>query len=116
MLSKSFLTDQRFLILAIVGLLPMVIMNMPFGGFLLFYEVALYFYHLGIVFLHLFQNRPGEVKDYNGGILLDAGIRLCHVGFAGASTVKSFLQSCRDAVPDVFVGIRAWSWIYGRVG
>lgn len=43
MLSKRFLTDQRFLILAIVGLFPMVVMNMPFGGFLLFYEVALYF-------------------------------------------------------------------------
>ena len=43
MFSKQFLSDQRFLILALVGLLPMVIMNIPLGGFFLFYEVSLYF-------------------------------------------------------------------------
>lgn len=41
--SKQFLSDQRFLILALVGLLPMVIMNLPLGGFMLFYAVSLYF-------------------------------------------------------------------------
>lgn len=41
--SKQFISDQRFLILAIVGLLPMVIMNIPLGGFFIFYEVSLYF-------------------------------------------------------------------------
>ena len=43
MFSKQFISDQRFLILALVGLLPMVIMNIPLGGFFLFYEVSLYF-------------------------------------------------------------------------
>lgn len=43
MFSKHFISDQRFLILALVGLLPMVIMNIPLGGFFLFYEVSLYF-------------------------------------------------------------------------
>lgn len=41
--SKQFLSDQRFMILALVGLLPMVIMNIPLGGIFLFYEVSLYF-------------------------------------------------------------------------
>lgn len=41
--SKQFLSDQRFIILALVGLLPMVIMNIPLGGVFLFYEVSLYF-------------------------------------------------------------------------
>ena len=36
LLSKQFLSDQRFLILALVGLLPMVIMNIPLGGFFIF--------------------------------------------------------------------------------
>ena len=30
--SKQFLSDQRFLILALVGLLPMIIMTIPLGG------------------------------------------------------------------------------------
>jgi hypothetical protein len=63
MLSKSFLTDQRFLILAIVGLLPMVIMNMPFGGFLLFYEVALYFSIVwGLFFYTCFKTAQVRLK------------------------------------------------------
>ncbi len=63
MLSKSFLTDQRFLILAIVGLLPMVIMNMPFGGFLLFYEVALYFSIIwGLFFYTCFKTDQVKLK------------------------------------------------------
>lgn len=41
--SKQFMSDQRFLILALVGLAPMIIMNLPLGGFLLFYAVSLYF-------------------------------------------------------------------------
>lgn len=41
--SKQFISDQRFLILAVVGLLPMVIMQIPLGGFFIFYAVALYF-------------------------------------------------------------------------
>ena len=63
MLSKTFLTDQRFLILAIVGLLPMVIMNMPFGGFLLFYEVALYFSIIwGLFFYTCFKTEQVRLK------------------------------------------------------
>lgn len=63
MLSKGFLTDQRFIILAIVGLLPMVIMNMPFGGFLLFYEVALYFSIIwGLFFYTCFKTQQVRLK------------------------------------------------------
>ncbi|MGN0221453.1 MAG: PrsW family glutamic-type intramembrane protease [Prevotella sp.] len=63
MLSKSFLIDQRFIILAIVGLLPMVIMNMPFGGFLLFYEVSLYFSIIwGLFFYTCFKTLQVKLK------------------------------------------------------
>lgn len=63
MLSKNFLTDQRFLILTIVGLLPMVIMNMPFGGFFLFYEVALYFSIIwGLFFYTCFKTSQVKLK------------------------------------------------------
>lgn len=41
--SKQFLSDQRILIMALVGLLPMIFMNIPLGGFFIFYEVSLYF-------------------------------------------------------------------------
>lgn len=50
--SKAFLKDQRFLILALVGLLPMLIMNIPLGGFFLFYEVSLYFFVIWALFFY----------------------------------------------------------------
>lgn len=63
MLSRSFLIDQRFLILAIVGLFPMVIMNMLFGGFLLFYEVSLYFSIIwGLFFYTCFKTLQVKLK------------------------------------------------------
>ena len=63
MLSKSFLTDQRFIILAVVGLLPMAMMNMPFGGFLLFYEVSLYFSIIwGLFFYTCFKTQQVRFK------------------------------------------------------
>lgn len=63
MLSKSFLTDQRFLILAIVGLLPMVIMHLPLGGIMLFYEVSLYFSIIwGLFFYTCFKTQQVSLK------------------------------------------------------
>lgn len=63
MLSRSFLIDQRFLILAIVGLFPMVIMNMSFCGFLLFYEVSLYFSIIwGLFFYTCFKTLQVKLK------------------------------------------------------
>lgn len=50
--SKQFLTDQRFMILALVGLLPMLIMQIPLGGFFVFYEVSLYFSVIWVLFFY----------------------------------------------------------------
>lgn len=50
--SKTFLKDQRFLILALVGLFPMLIMNIPLGGFFIFYEVSLYFSVIWALFFY----------------------------------------------------------------
>ena len=63
LLSKAFLTDKRFLVLAIVGLLPMVIMYIPLGGFLLFYGVALYFSVIwGLFFYTCFKTQQVDIK------------------------------------------------------
>lgn len=63
LLSKAFLTDRRFLVLAIVGLFPMVIMYMPLGGFLLFYGVALYFSVIwGLFFYICFKTQQVGIK------------------------------------------------------
>ncbi|WP_031532892.1 MULTISPECIES: PrsW family glutamic-type intramembrane protease [unclassified Bacteroides] len=56
--SRQFISDQRFLILALVGLLPMVIMQIPFGGFLIFYEVSLYFSIIWGLFFYASFNTP----------------------------------------------------------
>lgn len=61
--SKSFLSDQRFLILALVGLLPMIIMNIPLGGFFLFYGVSLYFSIVwGLLFYVCFKTSQVKIK------------------------------------------------------
>ena len=61
--SKQFLSDQRFLILALVGLLPMIIMNIPLRGFFLFYEVALYFSIIwGLFFYACFKTTQVKLK------------------------------------------------------
>lgn len=61
--SRQFLSDQRFLILALVGLLPMLIMNIPLGGFFLFYEVSLYFSIIwGLFFYACFKTNQVKLK------------------------------------------------------
>lgn len=61
--SKQFLSDQRFLILALVGLLPMVIMDFPIGGFSLFYAVSLYFSIIwGLFFYTCFKTPQVRLK------------------------------------------------------
>ncbi len=61
--SKQFMLDQRFMILALVGLLPMVIMNIPLGGFFIFYEVALYFSIIwGLFFYASFKTPQVKLK------------------------------------------------------
>ena len=61
--SKQFLSDQRFLILALVGLFPMLIMQIPLGGFFVFYEVSLYFSIIwGLFFYDCFKTPQVRLK------------------------------------------------------
>lgn len=61
--SKQFLLDQRFLILALVGLFPMLIMQIPLGGFFVFYEVSLYFSVIwGLFFYDCFKTPQVGLK------------------------------------------------------
>lgn len=61
--SKQFLSDQRILIMALVGLLPMIFMNIPLGGFFIFYEVSLYFSIIwGLFFYACFKTHQVKLK------------------------------------------------------
>lgn len=61
--SKQFISDQRFLILALIGLLPMLLMQIPIRGFLLFYFVALYFSVIwGLFFYASFKTKQVALK------------------------------------------------------
>ncbi len=61
--SRQFLSDQRFLILALVGLFPMLIMQIPLGGFFVFYEVSLYFSVIwGLFFYDCFKTPQVGLK------------------------------------------------------
>ena len=61
--SRQFLSDQRFMILALVGLFPMLIMQIPLGGFFVFYEVLLYFSVIwGLFFYDCFKTPQVGLK------------------------------------------------------
>ena len=61
--TKQFISDKRFLILALVGLLPMVIMEIPLGGFFVFYNVSLYFSIIwGLFFYSNFKTPQVKLK------------------------------------------------------
>ncbi len=61
--SRQFLSDQRFMILALVGLFPMLIMQIPLGGFFVFYEVSLYFSVIwGLFFYDCFKTPQVGLK------------------------------------------------------
>lgn len=62
--SKQFIKDQRFLILALVGLMPMVFMNIPIRGIFMFYEVSLYFSIIwGLFFFASFKTPQVKLKS-----------------------------------------------------
>lgn len=65
--TKEFMSDQRLFILLLVGLLPMVIFNIPLGGFFRFYEVSLYFSMIwGLFFYACFKTSQVKLKTTVG--------------------------------------------------
>lgn len=84
--SKQFISDQRFMILALVGLLPMIIMNIPLGGFFIFYEVSLYFAIIwGLFFYACFKTAQVKLKTTLSVFFLDTTLHFRSMGFAGVA-------------------------------
>jgi Predicted membrane protein len=105
MLSKSFLTDQRFLILAIVGLLPMVIMNMPLGGVLLFYEVSLYFSIIwGLFFYTCFKTQQVSLKTTLSVFFLTQILVFTLWDFTGLPNLNPFYALVETSFPINILG------------
>lgn len=62
--SKQFLMDQRFVILVLVGLLPMLIMHIPQSEGFVFMELALYFSIIwGLFFYNNFKTPQVKLKE-----------------------------------------------------
>lgn len=100
MLSKSFVTDQRFLILAIVGLLPMVIMNMPLGGVFLFYEVSLYFSVIwGLFFYTCFKTQQVSLKTTLSVFFLTQIFVFILWDFTGLPNINPFYKFVETPFP-----------------
>lgn len=105
MLSKQFLSDQRFLILAIVGLLPMIIMHIPLGGFLLFYEVALYFSIIwGIFFYTCFKTNQVKLNTTLIVFFLTQGIVFIAWDILGIPRLNPFYAFTEMSFPISIVG------------
>lgn len=109
MFSKDFLTDRRFLILVIVGLLPMLIMQIPFGGFLLFYEVALYFSIIwGIFFYTCFKTNQVCLKTTLAVFFSTQGLVFLLWEFLGLVSLNPFYLLTDMPFPIDLIG-----WILG---
>jgi len=98
--SKQFISDQRFIILALVGLLPMVIMHIPLGGFFLFYEIALYFSVIwGLFFYASFKTLQVKLKTT---LLVFFLTQLCVFvvwDFFGLPRLNPFYSLCETVLP-----------------
>lgn len=61
--SKQSISDQRFQILALVGLLPMILISIPLYGIGIFYFISLYFSIIwGLFFYHSFKTAQVKFK------------------------------------------------------
>lgn len=61
--SKQSISDQRFQILALVGLLPMILISIPLYGIGIFYFISLYFSIIwGLFFYHSFKTPQVKFK------------------------------------------------------
>ena len=61
--SKKFLLDKRFLILALVGFFPMIFLQIPISGALVFYLISLYFAIIwGLFFYDCFKTHQVSLK------------------------------------------------------
>lgn len=98
--SKQFLGDQRFLILALVGLLPMVIMNIPLGGWFLFYEVSLYFSIMwGLFFYASFKTPQVRLKTTLSVFFLTQSFIFLIWDVLGLPNLNPFYALCNTAFP-----------------
>lgn len=98
--SKQFLGDQRFLILALVGLLPMVIMNIPLGGFFIFYEVSLYFSIIwGLFFYASFKTPQVKLKTTLSVFFLTQFFVFLVWDIFGLPNLNPFYVLCNAAFP-----------------
>lgn len=98
--SKQFLSDQRFLILALVGLLPMVIMNIPLGGFFIFYEVSLYFSIIwGLFFYASFKTPQVKLKTTLSVFFLTQLCVFIVWDVFGLPLLNPFYALCNTAFP-----------------
>lgn len=104
MLSKNFLSDQRFLILAIVGLFPMVIMNMLFGGFLLFYEVSLSIIW-GLFFYTCFKTLQVKLKTTLFVFFLTQALVFALWDIIGLPKLNPFYALLEMPFPSLFWGL-----------
>lgn len=104
-LSRSFLADQRLQILALVGLLPMAIMNIPLGGIFLFYEVSLYFSIIwGLFFYACFKTQQVRLKPTLSVFFLTQVMVFALWDLIGLPSINPFYALIDTAFPLNVVG------------
>lgn len=61
--NRKWLSDKRLLLLALIGLGPLIILLLPIGGFMVFYAVSLYFAAIwGLFFYYFFKTGQVSAK------------------------------------------------------
>lgn len=103
--SKQFISDQRFLILALVGLLPMVIMHIPLGGWFIFYEVSLYFSIVwGLFFYASFKTQQVTLKNTLSVFFLTQACVFIAWDLLGLPRINPFYAFCETSFPISIIG------------
>ena len=104
-LFKFLRHDKRSLILVVVGLIPMLIMNIPFTGFMLFYEVALYFSIIwGLFFYTCFRTPQVGLKPTVLTFFLEQVLVFVLWDITGLPNVNPFYAFVAQSFPVNIVG------------
>lgn len=103
---RQWLSDKRLMVLALIGLSPMLLMVIPINmPFLVFYAVSLYFSCIwGLFFFYFFKTSQVSIKTTILVFLLTQLFVFIAWDFLGIVALNPFYLFCESPFPINFVG------------
>ncbi len=102
---KQWLSDKRFLLLALIGLCPSLLMTLPISGFMVFYLVALYFSTIwGLFFYYFFSTKQVAVKTVFAVFFLTQAVVFLIWDVMGLPNLNPFYMLVGSSFPVKMLG------------